>query len=94
MDVMDDHEGTDEETQPPLPKATRTAQAHTVGTTRATLTPEKMKVFRDVLEEHARIYVELEQLVTALTALRAWRIAEDYQIRLVLLISTYVHRTS
>ena len=88
MNIMDDHEGSDDEVPPPIRRATRAQHAHATGTTRPSLTPQKMKVFRDVLKKHARIYVELEQLVTALTALWAWRIAEDYQIRLVLLTST------
>lgn len=69
VDIMDDHEGSDDEITPELRRSSRRRQRSSSRPSRRTLTPDESKVRRDLLKAHAKTYYELEQLIAALNAL-------------------------
>lgn len=76
INIMDEHEGSDDEKPPPLRRSSRKPMFKAVRGSRST-TPRKDKVHRDTLQSHAKTYYELGQLAAALDSLWSWRAVED-----------------
>lgn len=77
IDVMDEHEGSDDEKPPPLRRSSRKPALFKATRGPRSATPHREKVHRDILQRHAKTYYELSQLATALDSLWSWRAIED-----------------
>lgn len=91
VDIMDDHEGSDEESTPTLRRSARTRPMFRAQRGPRSATPQRQKVLRDLLKHHARSYYELSQLVMALEALWNWRVVEDQHVMCVSKTSWLAH---
>ncbi len=77
IDIMDEHEGSDDEKPPPLRRSSRKPPLFKAARGLPSTVPQKAKVLRDTLQSHAKTYYELGQLAAALDSLWSWRAAED-----------------
>lgn len=72
VDVMEDHEGSDEGVAPELRRSTRSRTGRSTAANARPLTPEQTKIHRDLLKQQCRTAYELEQLAKALRLLNHW----------------------
>jgi len=80
VDILQDHEGSDEDETPALQRSMKSRPTPSARTARTPLAAKELKVHRDLLKAQSRTYVEIGQMVAALKSMWRWRVIEDEYI--------------